>query len=241
MVAIMSDPVRLSKRLIELLSCSRREAELYIEGGWVLVDGQVVEEPQFKVLEQKVALHPDATLTRRTLATLLLHALPNSDLSMPAATLLSADTRWADDTSGIRILKAHYFGLTHAAPIQSGASGLVVFTQDWRVLRKLTEDAAKNEHEYVVEVRGTLSAAELALLNHGLDFNGHAVRSIKVSWQNETRLRFAAKNPPPGLIAHLCESVGLTLLGMRRIRIGALAMGKLPAGQWRFMAPNEKF
>lgn len=241
MVAIMSDPVRLSKRLIELVSCSRREAELYIEGGWVLVDGQVVEEPQFKVLEQKVELHPDATLTPRAPVTLLLHALPDSDLSAPAATLLSADTHWADDTSGIRLLRANYFGLTHAAPIQSGASGLVVFTQDWRVMRKLTEDAVKNEHEYIVEVNGTLSPAELASLNHGLDFNGHALPPMKVSWQNETRLRFAMKNPPPGLIAHMCESVGLTLIGMRRIRIGALAMGKLPAGQWRFMAPNEKF
>ncbi|MGH8486255.1 MAG: RNA-binding protein, partial [Pseudomonas sp.] len=34
----MSEPTRLSKRLIELVGCSRREAELYIEGGWVTVD-----------------------------------------------------------------------------------------------------------------------------------------------------------------------------------------------------------
>ena len=51
----MSEPVRLSKRLAELIACSRREAELYIEGGWVLVDGEVVEEPQFKVLQQTAA------------------------------------------------------------------------------------------------------------------------------------------------------------------------------------------
>jgi 23S rRNA pseudouridine2604 synthase len=207
----------------------------------VLVDGQVVEEPQFKVLEQKVELRSEATLTPLTPVTLLLHTLPDGDLNTPAPTLLPADTRWANDASGIRILRAHYFGLTHAAPIQSAASGLVVFTQDWRVLRKLMEDAAKNEHEYIVEVSGTLSSAELASLNHGLHFNGRALPPIKVSWQNETRLRFAVKNPQPGLIAHMCESVGLTLIGMKRIRIGALTMGKLPAGQWRYMAPHEKF
>jgi 23S rRNA pseudouridine2604 synthase len=237
----MSDPIRLSKRLIEQLSCSRREAELYIQGGWVLVDGQVVEEPQFKVLDQKVELRPGATLTPLAPATLLLHALPDADLGAPAPTLLPADARWANDASEIRILRAHHFGLTHVAPIQNSASGLVVFTQDWRVLRKLTEDAAKNEHEYIVEVSGTLSPAELALLNHGLHFNGRALPPIKVSWQNETRLRFALKNPQPGLIAHMCESVGLGLIGMKRIRIGAIAMGKLPAGQWRYMAPHEKF
>lgn len=237
----MSEPIRLSKRLIEQLSCSRREAELYIQGGWVLVDGQVVEEPQFKVLEQKVELHPEATLTPLAPATLLLHTLPNADLNAPVPMLLPAGARWAGDPSGIRMLRAHYFGFAQVAPVQSAAGGLVVFTQDWRVRRKLTEDAAKNEQEYIVEVSGTLSLAGLALLNHGLDFNGRALPPIKVSWQNETRLRFALKNPQPGLIAHMCESVGLTLIGMKRIRIGALAMGKLPAGQWRYMAPHEKF
>jgi 23S rRNA pseudouridine2604 synthase len=48
----MTDPIRLSKRLIELVGCSRREAELFIEGGWVTVDGVVVDEPQFKVENQ---------------------------------------------------------------------------------------------------------------------------------------------------------------------------------------------
>ncbi|NQD93863.1 RNA-binding protein, partial [Pseudomonas sp. CrR25] len=69
----MTDPIRLSKRLIELVGCSRREAELYIEGGWVLVDGQVVEEPQFKVLAQRVELHPDAVAAPLEPVTLLLH------------------------------------------------------------------------------------------------------------------------------------------------------------------------
>jgi 23S rRNA pseudouridine2604 synthase len=42
----MTTPVRLAKRLAATLPCSRREAELYIAGGWVTVDGLVVEEPQ---------------------------------------------------------------------------------------------------------------------------------------------------------------------------------------------------
>ena len=58
----MSEPIRLAKHLAQMLGCSRREAELYIEGGWVSVDGQVVEEPQFRVADQSVLLHPDASL-----------------------------------------------------------------------------------------------------------------------------------------------------------------------------------
>ena len=61
----MSEPVRLAKRLAEMLSCSRREAEQYIEGGWVTVDGEVVEEPQFRVLHQKIELSNVASLLDR--------------------------------------------------------------------------------------------------------------------------------------------------------------------------------
>ncbi|MGH8462689.1 MAG: S4 domain-containing protein, partial [Pseudomonas sp.] len=69
----MSEPTRLSKRLIELVGCSRREAELYIEGGWVTVDGTVIDEPQFKVTEQKVELQGGARAEALEPVTLLLH------------------------------------------------------------------------------------------------------------------------------------------------------------------------
>ena len=69
----MNEPIRLAKRLAEMLPCSRREAEQYIEGGWVKVDGVVVEEPQFRVLHQSIALSKDASLLAPTAVTLLLH------------------------------------------------------------------------------------------------------------------------------------------------------------------------
>jgi len=56
----MPEPIRLTKRVMELANCSRREAEQYIMGGWVLVDGKVVDAPQFIVVKQRIALSPDA-------------------------------------------------------------------------------------------------------------------------------------------------------------------------------------
>ncbi|MOA67078.1 hypothetical protein D3C78_1940890 [compost metagenome] len=55
------------------------------------------------------------------------------------------------------------------------------------------------------------------------------------------RLRMVLKNPQPGLIALLCSSVGVTPVSMRRIRLGGVAMSKLPLGQWRYLASTEKF
>jgi 23S rRNA pseudouridine2604 synthase len=243
-ILVMTEPVRLAKRLAELVSCSRREAELYIAGGWVTVDGQVVEEPQFKVSQQKVELRPDASLAPVEPVTLLLHQPSGHDAEMGASSVqqrFTADTQAADDPSGILMLKQHFARLTPAAPLEANASGLLVFTQDWRVARKLIDDAATIEQEYVVEVAGEMAPDGLKRLNRKLDFNGRALPPAKVSWQNETRLRFALKGAQPGQIAHLCNSVGLKVLTLKRIRIGRVSMAKLPPGQWRYLAPHERF
>ncbi|MEK6662691.1 MAG: rRNA pseudouridine synthase [Pseudomonadota bacterium] len=237
----MSDPIRLAKRLIELIACSRREAELYIAGGWVMVDGRVVEEPQFMVSQQEVTLHPEASLTPLEPVTILFHQAPATGSHADAAQQIRADTRAADDPSGIRMLKQHFVRLTPCTPLEPNASGLLVFTQDWRVARKLIDDAAKIEQEYVVEVAGEIAPDGLKRLCHGLSFNGRALPSIKVSWQNETRLRFALKGVQSGQIAHMCEKVGLQVMAMKRIRLGRVSMAKLPPGQWRYLLPHERF
>lgn len=249
----MTEPVRLSKYLAHMLNCSRSQAEQYIAGGWVRVDGVVVEEPQHRVLDQKVELDPDASLLELVPVTLLLHKPPghaaglDSDAKqpgIPAAQLLTYTNHERGDPSGIRPLKKHFTALTLATPLATPASGLVVFTQDWRVARKLSEDASVMEHEVIVDVGGALVPGGLERLNridHGFTFNGVLLPPAKVSWQNETRLRFALKGERPGQLAFMCESVGLQVLAMKRIRVGRVPLSSLPAGQWRYLQPHERF
>lgn len=229
---------RLAKRLAEILSCSRREAEQYIEGGWVTVDGVVVEEPQFRVLNQTIKVSEDASLLTPADVTLLLHKPAGSEAELALA------TRSPDDRSGIRQLKKHFSSAEMVTPLALPASGLVVFSNDWRVLRKLREDAAVLEHEVVVEVSGEIKPGGLERLNridHGFTFDGRLLPPAKVSWQSEARLRFALKGERPGQIAYMCESVGLQITAMKRIRIGRVPLSGLQPGHWRYLLPNERF
>ena len=233
----MTESIRLAKRLAQMLPCSRSEAEQYIQGGWVTVDGVVVEEPQFKVLHQTIELSKDASLLAPTSVTLLLHK--------PAgfAAGLQLASRATDDRSGIVQLKKH-FAAELLTPLGLPASGLVVFSDDWRVARKLQQDIATLEHEVVVEVAGSIKPGGLERLNrddHGFTFNGKLLSPAKVSWQSETRLRFALKGEQPGQIAYFCESVGLTVTAMKRLRIGRVPLRGLPVGQWRYLLPEERF
>ena len=232
---------RLAKRLAAMVPCSRSEAERYIEGGWVTVDGVVVEEPQFRVLDQTIALSKDATLLDSIAVTFLLHKPAGRE---PILADLSLAHRSPDDRSGIRPLKKYFASAELITPLATAASGLVVFTDDWRVARKLREDAGVMEHEVLVEVSGSIKPGGLERLNridHGFTFNGVLLSSAKVSWQSEARLRFALKGERPGQVAYFCESVGLTVEAMKRIRIGRVPLSGLQPGQWRFLLPHERF
>ncbi|NKJ20787.1 rRNA pseudouridine synthase [Dyella sp. SG609] len=236
----MTEPVRLAKRVAALAQCSRREAEMYIEGGWVRVDGVTVEEPQFKVLEQHIEIDPNAQLEPAEPITVALHKPAGATIE-EARALIREESHSPDDASGVRMLKRHFARLECPLSLPDQACGLLVFTQDWRVKRRLEEDFDRIEQEIVVEVSGKLAPNGLALLNHGLSFDHYALPPIKVSWQNETHLRFALKRIGPDRIERMCQAVGLKVLAMKRFRIGRIPMSRLQPGQWRYLASTDRF
>ena len=238
--------IRLAKRVAAQLGCSRAEAERYIAGGGVSVDGSVVDDPASRVLPaQEVRVLPGASSAEAPPVTILLHKPAGFKSGVgargePALSCLAPEAL-AQGHGQPRFLKRHLHKLTLTSPLETDASGLVVYTQDFRVARKLVEEAARVEQEFIVDVSGTMEEGGLALLNHGLSFNGKPIAPMKVSWQSEHRLRFALKDVRPGLIDHMCRAVGLEIVEMRRIRIGRVPMAGLQAGQWRYLLDYERF
>lgn len=231
----MTEAIRLSKRVAALVPCSRADAERYIEGGWVRVDGVVVETPQERVADaQQVTIDPGATLIALAPATLLLNQIEGHALPRP-------EDRWGEDRSGTRLLQSHFRHLEPLLPLPQGGTGLAVFSQDRRIVRKLTEDALMIEQELVVEVSGQIAEGGLARLGQGLVWRHQPLPPVKVSWQSERRLRFALKGIDASLVPWMCAQVGLQVVQLRRIRIGRVALAGLPPGQWRYLQGHERF
>ncbi len=210
--------IRLSRRVAALAPCSRSEAEQYIEAGFVTVDGVVVDQPQARVRDgQQVAVAGDASLQALAPATVLLNK--QTGLAMPTA------------LEAMNLRRAHLRNLALLMPLPTAAAGLCVFSQDRRIVRKLTEDAAFVEQELLAEVTGEIAPGGLERLN----------RHFKASWQSEKRLRLAGKGMDPGEVPALCAGVGLQLTHLRRIRLGRLPLAGLAPGQWRLLEAHERF
>jgi 23S rRNA pseudouridine2604 synthase len=239
--------VRISKLLAERGLCSRREADAYIERGLVFVNGERVTQLGTRAAPNAViTLASAARAQQARQVTILLHKPVGyvsgqaEDGYQPAVTLIKAATRHADDKGG-RFSPAHLKGLAPAGRLDIDSTGLLVLTQDGRIARQLIGEDSTIEKEYLVRVAGTLDAHGLALLNHGLSLDGKELRPAKVTWANSDQLRFILREGRKRQIRRMCELVGLRVTGLKRVRIGQVALGDLPPGNWRYLREDESF
>lgn len=239
--------IRISKYLADQGLCSRREADAYIEKGWVTVNGKRAELGQRIQPTDRVQLARQASLTQAERVTILINKPVGyvsgqaEDGYEPAVSLINADNQWVDAPFQQKFEFKHLKGLAPAGRLDIDSVGLLVLTQDGRVAKQLIGEDSEIDKEYLVRVEGELIENGLKLLNHGLELDGVALRPAKVSWQNEDQLRFVLREGKKRQIRRMCELVGLKVVGLKRIRIGNVKLGNLPTGQWRYLAADEGF
>jgi 23S rRNA pseudouridine2604 synthase len=251
-----SDGVRLNKRMAELGLCSRREADEWIDKGWVKVNGHVAVMGVRVQNHDRIEVLPQARGQQAQQVTILLHKPVGyvsgqaEDGHPPAVTLIQARNHWREDHSRIRFDPRQLRGLAPAGRLDIDSVGLLVLTQDGRVARQLIGEDSQLEKEYLVrvqwqqvthDVQSVFPAEQLARLRHGLSLDGKALKPAQVDWQNPEQLRFVLTEGKKRQIRRMCEQVGLQVVGLKRIRMGRVMLGQLPPGQWRYLAPNERF
>ena len=244
----LNEPPRLSKRISEMTQCSRREADEWIENGWVRVDGVVVTtlgtrvHPNAKVdIKEEASKHQTESVTILVNKPLETKSGDEEGHSKTAFQLIRPENRWSEDENRSTFKATHLRGLAQAGKLDAESTGMLVFTQEGSVARRITGDDTRLEKEYMVRVEGELSPEGMKLLNHGLALDDVKLKRAQVSWQNEQQLRFVLHESKKRQIQRMCELVGLRVTSIKRIRIGSVSLGKLPVGQWRYLRENERF
>ena len=191
------------------------------------------------------------------------------DGHLPAITLVQPQNRWAEDNARFFFHPKQLQSLVPAGRLDIDSIGLLVLTQDGRVARQLIGEDARMEKEYLVRVttagwgeagergdelreihendvvrtnvQAVFPRERLEQLRHGLSLDGQALKPARVSWQNPEQIRVVLTEGKKRQIRRMCELVGLKVVGLKRVRIGNVMLGNLPLGQWRYLAPHEKF
>jgi 23S rRNA pseudouridine2604 synthase len=238
--------IRLNKRMADLGMCSRREADRYIERGWVLVDGKPVLSPGIRVTPaQTITLAPPAAQRVESAVTVILNK-PVGYVSMPAdekgyppaASLITPENFHGDEHSGRLPDRAR---LAAAGRLDIDSTGLLVLTSDGRVARRLIGPGWDVEKEYLVKVMGETDREGLDLLRHGLELDGVALKPATVEVMDDYLLKFVLTEGRKRQIRRMCEQVGLKVTTLKRVRVGNVALGGLPLGTWRYLGANEQF
>jgi 23S rRNA pseudouridine2604 synthase len=239
---------RLSKLVSELAPCSRREADEWIENGWVSVDGVVINRLGARVNPKAKIMIKEVARARSTESVSIVFNKPR-DFPGPAAeegreaiaALIRADNHWAEDNTPLSFQPTHLRGLAQAGRLETEEGGMLAFTQEGSVARRLSGGDSRLEKEYHVRVEGELAADGLDLLRHGLALDNVKLPRAQVSWLSDQQMRFVLPDGKKGQIQRMCELVGLQVTDIKRVRIGSVSLGKLPPGQWRYLRADERF
>lgn len=242
--------VRLSKLMSERGLCSRREADEYIAKGLVRVNGEIISELGTKVSpDVRISLEAEALKKQKKLVTIILNK-PIGYVSgqpepgyEPAIRLINDRNQFGLQKKTLQ--RGDLQGLAVTGRLDIDSQGLLIFTQDGRLAKKIIGENSGVEKEYLVRVSYTgpeakLPDEKLKLLNFGLELDGEKLKRAQVEWINEDQLKFILREGKKRQIRRMCEQVGLKVLGLKRVRVGKLLLGKLPEGRWRFLEADEE-
>lgn len=236
---------RLAKLVSELTQCSRREADTWIENGWVTVDGIVVNRLGARVSPKaQIEVKASAGRHRSESVTVILNqplGEPYASAGAAVVSLIRPETHWAADGSRGRPEGSALRGLAVVGKLAADEHGMLVLTQDGSTARRLTGGAARLENEYHLRVEGEMVADGLQRLRSGLTLDRIKLGRSQVSWLGERQLRFVVFENRKRQIQRMCELVGLRVTDIKRVRIGGVSLGRLPPGRWRYLRPDEHF
>jgi 23S rRNA pseudouridine2604 synthase len=239
--------IRLSKLLSQKGICSRREADSYIEKGWVYVEGKCVNVLGTKVSpSSSITLKQELENLKDSKVTILLNkplgyvsCLPEKGYE-PAITLITSENQFSSKSSQT-FLPSHLEKLSVAGRLDINSKGLLVFTQCGAIAKQLIGEDSGVEKEYFVRVSDYLTKEDCQLLEHGLELDGKPLKRAKVKKLSETTFTIILKEGKKRQIRRMCELLRLTALELKRIRIGNIELGNLPLGCWRFLRSDESF
>lgn len=229
----MKKEQRLSKVLAAAGVASRRACEELIFSGKVTVNGQIVVVPQTHVLlgRDKITVEGKDIVEEEKKVYYI--------LNKPTG-YICTNKRPGSKKIVLDLFEPLQHKLFTIGRLDRETSGLLLVTNDGHFANKVIHPSSNVSKEYLVKVSQEVDHEHMKMISEGALVEGVWVKPQKVSKVRKGTLKIVIKEGKKREVRSLVEKADLTILELKRIRIGNLILGTLPEGMWRDLTDKEK-
>ena len=229
-----SDEVRLNKFISNAGICSRREADVLIAAGVVMVNNNVITELGYKVKPDDEVKYDGETIKSYNKRYVL--------LNKPKGFYSTLGESKGRKTAVKLVQKACKELLFPVDKLDKDATGLLLFTNDSDLSKKLNHPRFQSKKLYHVELNKPVTQGHLKKLQEGVDLEDGKTKVIHASHVEDGTSREVGIEISSGkkqVIHRMFESMGMAVVKLDRVRFSGLTKKDLPRGMFRHLTENE--
>lgn len=220
--------VRLNKYISESGICSRREADKFIEGGKVFINGHKAE------IGTKVSPYDTVTVNGKTIH-------PKSKkiyiaFNKPVGITCTTETHVKDNIIDYIGFKERIFPIGR---LDKPSEGLIFLTSDGDIVNKILRAGNNHEKEYVVTVDKPITDDFIRKMSNGVPILGIITKKCLVKKENTYVFRIILTQGLNRQIRRMCEYLNYNVTKLQRVRIMNVTLKNLPTGKWRYLTEKE--
>lgn len=225
---------RLNKYVANSGVCSRRDADIYIAAGNVSVNGKTITEMGFKVKRGDVVKFDNRILNPEKKEYILLNKPKNFITT-------------TSDEKGRRTVMELISNATKARLVPVGrldrnTTGLLLFTNDGDLAKKLTHPKHGVRKIYHVELSKNLKMADLKQIQSGITLDDGEVKADEISYIANAPKKEVGIEIHSGrnrIVRRIFEHLEYEVVKLDRVAFAGLTKKDLPRGHWRPLTKQE--
>ena len=225
--------IRLNKYIANGGICSRREADDLITAGVILVNGEVVTELGTKVMPTDEVRYEDKILQREKPVYIL--------LNKPKNFITTTDDEKSRDNVMMLIEGACSQRVYPVGRLDRNTTGLLLFTNDGEMTKKLTHPRYGVKKIYQVELDRDMSLADFEKLANGIELEDGLMKPDDLAFvEGDKRvLGITLHSGKNRVVRRLFAHLGYEVEKLDRVYYAGLTKKDIPRGEWRFLRPEE--
>jgi 23S rRNA pseudouridine2604 synthase len=223
-----NEGIRLNKAISDTGTCSRREADTYIEHGRVFVNG--VKAKVGDRVTNSDEIRVDGRIIKEREKDIYIV------LNKPVGIVCTTERQVKDNIIDYLLFPKRIFPIGR---LDKESEGLILLTNNGDIVNKILRAGNDHEKEYIVTVNKPITADFIEKMGSGVPILGETTKKCEVEKVSEFIFRIVLVQGLNRQIRRMCEHFGYEVTKLKRVRIMNVTIGKLPVGDWRELSDSE--